>query len=420
MRDLYLFVLFTIIYIPSSYAQNSSYNANTVPIGGTNNASLGVGTLISNIGSRNIGLGSDALHSNITGNINIAIGTAALYSNISYSRNIAIGDSAMYANINGSGCVAVGHLAMLSNISGYQNTAIGERALFSNVNGLNNTAINSFALYRNISGNQNTAIGVAALMSNQTGGSNTAIGNASLYNNVSSRNVAIGVNTLVNNTTGSQNTAVGTWSLLSNISGSNNVACGYSALFVGSDGNNNVAVGDSAGFNNIGNGNIYIGKRSGYNEIGDNKIYIANDSNRTILYGDLATGQILIGKKDPFGYIFKGNRSLNVLGGILTDSVRVALSGDWADYVFTEGYNLKSLEKLSDYIKTNKHLPNIPTAAEAKNNGIDISKMQIKLLEKIEELTLYLLQQQKDIAHQNKNIRILKKEINHLRGLLKK
>lgn len=412
-------IFFILSCIITTKAQTSSYNVNTVPIGGVNNVAFGVGTLTSNTGFRNIGYGSNALHSNTTGNVNLAIGTAALYSNLVSTGNIAIGDSAMFANSSGIVNVALGNLALRYNVSGYQNAAIGDRALFSNENGLNNTAINSMALFSNISGSQNTAIGVVSLYSNQTGGSNTAIGNASLFNNKSSRNVAVGVNVLLNNTIGSQNTAVGTWAMQNNLSGSYNAAYGHNALIANASGNNNVAIGDSAGYQSLGSGNIYLGKRAGYNEISDNKIYIANDSNKTILYGDLATGQILLGNSEPTGYIFKGTRSLNVLGGILTDSLRVALSSSWADYVFSNQYNLMSLKELEEFIKINKHLPNIPSDAEVKANGVEVATTQIKLLEKIEELTLYILQQQKEIEEQKTNNAKLRKEVDEIKAQLK-
>ena len=61
------------------------------------------------------------------------------------------------------------------------------------------------------------------------------------------------------------------------------------------------------------------------------------------------------------------------------------------DYVFQKNYNLMPLNKLSSYISTNGHLPNIPTAEEVKTNGIGVGELQSKQMEKIEELTLYIL-----------------------------
>jgi hypothetical protein len=173
-------------------------------------------------------------------------------------------------------------------------------------------------------------------------------------------------------------------------------------LPVSASGDHNVAMGDSAGFNNTGSNNICIGRRAGFYETSDNKLYVGSDSNETIIYGDMITGQLLLGMRQPAGYTFKSARTLNVLGGVLADSVRVALSGNWADYVFEENYNLQPLEELGKFIETNKHLPGIPTTKEVAANGIELGSMNAKLLAKIEELTLYLLQQQKEIQELKK------------------
>ena len=117
----------------------------------------------------------------------------------------------------------------------------------------------------------------------------------------------------------------------------------------------------------------------------------------------MSTGQVLLGNKQPFGYSFKGNRTLNVLGGILADSMRVALSGDWADNVFSDHYKLQPLHEVEQFIKTYKHLPNIPSATEVNQNGINLADMNAKLLEKVEELTLYILDQQKQIEELKKS-----------------
>lgn len=92
---------------------------------------------------------------------------------------------------------------------------------------------------------------------------------------------------------------------------------------------------------------------------------------------------------------------LYVQTGILTEKVKVALSNDpynnWSDFVFDEEYELKNLTEVEDYIKANKHLPEIPSAEEVCKEGLDLAKMDAKLLQKIEELTLYIIQQQKEI-----------------------
>lgn len=90
---------------------------------------------------------------------------------------------------------------------------------------------------------------------------------------------------------------------------------------------------------------------------------------------------------------------LFVTGGILTDEIRVKLSasGTWADYVFAKDYNLKPLSEVEAYITENGHLPNVPSATQVKEDGIDVADMTRIQQEKIEELTLYIIEQNKRI-----------------------
>ncbi len=74
----------------------------------------------------------------------------------------------------------------------------------------------------------------------------------------------------------------------------------------------------------------------------------------------------------------------------------------WPDYVFEEEYNLMSLNDLNNYIKTNKHLPGVPTEAQVKEEGMDLGEMNTILLKKIEELTLYIIEQNKRIEELEK------------------
>lgn len=93
------------------------------------------------------------------------------------------------------------------------------------------------------------------------------------------------------------------------------------------------------------------------------------------------------------------NYGLIVERGILTERVRVALRGsaEWADFVFADNYKLMPLTDLKDYLEKERHLPDVPSADEVVKDGVDVGQMQAKLLQKIEELTLYVIQQQKEI-----------------------
>ncbi|MEO6253359.1 MAG: hypothetical protein ABIO79_08650, partial [Ferruginibacter sp.] len=104
--------------------------------------------------------------------------------------------------------------------------------------------------------------------------------------------------------------------------------------------------------------------------------------------GNVAIGNVVAGSA---GY------KLAVTGKMICEEVRVKLSTAWPDYVFEDNHQLLPLQQLSQFIKTNKHLPNIPPANEIEKNGMELGDMQKKMMQKIEELTLYILQQQKEI-----------------------
>ena len=108
----------------------------------------------------------------------------------------------------------------------------------------------------------------------------------------------------------------------------------------------------------------------------------------------------------------KTTRTLNVDGRIVCkEEIRVAEVntdkvnakdinvelGNAADYVFDEGYDLKSLGEVEEYVKSNKHLPGVPSASEFQDKGMNVSEMSNLLLEKVEELTLHLIRMQKEI-----------------------
>jgi trimeric autotransporter adhesin len=124
-------------------------------------------------------------------------------------------------------------------------------------------------------------------------------------------------------------------------------------------------------------------------------------------YADGATnsiGNLQLFSIEPDGKVVIGNVStpgdykLYVQKGILTEKVKVAVAAttNWADHVFGEEYQLKSIEQVEAFVKENKHLPNIPSAQEVVKEGVDMAQMDAKLLEKIEELTLYMIAMKKE------------------------
>lgn len=119
------------------------------------------------------------------------------------------------------------------------------------------------------------------------------------------------------------------------------------------------------------------------------KLFLNNDG------GDVsmcyAGGNVMIGASAPAtGYL------LTVDGKVICEELKVQLSQDWPDYVFEEGYDMPSISELKAFVKTHKHLPGIPDAEEMKA-GVSVGDMQTKLMQKVEELSLYIIQLQDQI-----------------------
>src|SRR6185436_2454936 len=106
------------------------------------------------------------------------------------------------------------------------------------------------------------------------------------------------------------------------------------------------------------------------------------------------------------------NHTLSVKGDIIAERVQVALYPNWPDYVFTNDYKLKSIYELENFIELNSHLPEMPTQEEVKCDGYDLADMDAKLLQKIEELSLYIIQLKKEND-------VLKKEVSAIKSAKK-
>jgi hypothetical protein len=102
-------------------------------------------------------------------------------------------------------------------------------------------------------------------------------------------------------------------------------------------------------------------------------------------------GNVAIGATDPKGY------KLAVKGNVIAEEVVVKLHGSWPDYVFEDGYMLKSIEEVENFINVHGHLPEVPSAQHVAADGISLGEMNALMMKKIEELTLYVIGQQKEI-----------------------
>lgn len=148
-----------------------------------------------------------------------------------------------------------------------------------------------------------------------------------------------------------------------------------------------------------------------------NVVSITNMENANMTFGTnnltrmtlLSGGALQIGTTTtPAGY------KLYVETGILTEKIKVALkaSANWADYVFADDYKLQPLHEVETYIREHKHLPGVPSADEVVENGLDLAKMDAKLLEKIEELTLHMIQLEKEVNTLKQKNNELSKQLN--------
>lgn len=267
-----------------------------------------------------------------------------------------------------------------------------------------------------VTGNQNITIGSDALRNGGLGEGNIAIGFRTLRYNTSNNNTALGNRVMIDHTSGGSNTIVGSQAMENNIIGERNVAIGY-----------------RSGRNNLGSRNVFIGQKAGENETGSDKLYITNGlSNTPLVFGDFLSAEMGIntGNIDGFTLAVGGvvridsalsigtsesDATLTVKGDIHTQEVNVDLLGAVApDFVFEEDYDLKSLEETEAYIQTHKHLREIPSASEMEANGIALKEMNLKLLQKVEELTLHLIEQNKINKTQARELQNQKDRITEL------
>jgi len=119
----------------------------------------------------------------------------------------------------------------------------------------------------------------------------------------------------------------------------------------------------------------------------------------------LANGNIAIGTADPRNY------KLAVNGNMIATSVTVKLYANWPDYVFKPAYDLLPLSEVRAYIDKNQHLPEMPSEQEVAKDGINLGDMNRLLVKKVEELTLYLIDKDKQITSQQNQLDELKQQM---------
>ncbi len=169
----------------------------------------------------------------------------------------------------------------------------------------------------------------------------------------------------------------------------NNPEIGFNYFY--NNGTKTMKAGYGANFGmSPGNGDFYMGNFSGNQSSSD----FGNISGYQYCMTIKQNGNVGIGTTNP-------TYKLSVNGNIR--SKEVVVETGWADYVFDKRYKLPLLSEVEKYINTNNHLPDIPSAIEIQTNGLKLGELQTKMMQKIEELTLYIIEQ-------NKRIELLEKK----------
>ncbi|PXY46484.1 autotransporter outer membrane beta-barrel domain-containing protein [Flavobacterium hydrophilum] len=328
-----------------------------------------------------------------------------------YAGNVVTGNNNSFFGTNsglnttsGSNNVFAGYKSGNTNTTGQKNIFIGSEAGKFNVEGSFNVFFGNQSGYFNTSGVANVFLGYKSGYGNLTGSHNVFSGyGAGTYNTTGRHNIFTGYEAGYLNSTGEYNVIIGDESGYSS-NGTGNTFTGRQAGYQNVTGNYNVAMGYKAGYSNsAGSYNIFLGYKAGENETTSNRLYIDNSPTITpLIYGKFDTDQLGINTNIiPTGY------TMAVKGKFITEEVKVQTYTNWPDFVFKKEYNLPTLSEVEQHIKENGHLQNIPSASEVSENGILLGEMNAKLLQKIEELTLYIIQQEKRFNDQEARLKKL-------------
>ncbi|MCK8492308.1 bZIP transcription factor [Spirosoma sp. RP8] len=327
-------------------------------------------------------IGSTAGYNNSNGIANLFLGQRAGYNNSVGAYNTFIGSSSGENNSVGANNNFIGNGAGLANTEGNFNVFIGSEAGAKNKRGGSNVHIGSYAGRENLEGSANTFIGhnagvpAGATLNNVTVLGYNALATAS--NSVilgSNANVGIGTSAPNAKLEITQGTAGSSGLRFTNLTSSSTATALNQTKFLTVNAQGDVVLGSLSGSGRL------AAEEGQWKASGDNLV-------------NTNAGGVVIGpgvSNTPAGY------RLYVADGVLTEKVKVAVKSttDWSDRVFESGYRLRGLKEVERYINREKHLPGVPSAEEVVKEGVDVGQMQAKLLEKVEELTLYVIELKK-------------------------
>lgn len=358
-------------WLNTTGGQNSYFGtgAGAYGITGANNSFFGYEAGTANQGSWNSsfgsGSGTGSRENPMTGNYNSFFGGNSGQQNTSGSFNSFFGEGSGTKNTLGNGNTFMGHFSGHFNNEGNYNVFLGKEAGWKN-QGSNNVFIGYQAGRNNVNDNNTLRI---ANQANQT----------LITGDFENMKVGIGVNekNQLNSTL-----SFGTFNLPKRIGLWDNVHDWYG---LGMDPYKMRL--------QVGNINASFG------------FFVGDSSEVMTIQGD---GRVTIG--NPAKVADTSKYLLQVKTGVLSEDFGMANVNNWADYVFEDDYQLRTLKEVEDFIKKNKHLPEVPSEATVKVEGYSLHDINITLLQKIEELTLYTIQQQKQLNIQQKQIEMLLKE----------
>ncbi len=359
-------------------------------------------------------IGSMAGANSTIGNRNILLGFKAAYSTISLNaNNIVAGYSAGYNSIIGAGNNLMSFCSgRSSNITNY-NSLIGYKS------GMSSTMVNGNVLHGYFSGYKVNMESYNTLNGYKTG----------YYGVLGGYNVMSGANS------GEWSSGYGESQL------SNSVFIGLRSGYHAQT-SNSIFIGQDAGNYAEGENNLYIGNGAGSGAKLSNKLVIHNDVGGIgdpLIEGDFANQFFNINGKigvniaipehelDVNGTVraqelvveVLSSNTMNLEGELFADKVTVRANGNTADFVFEENYELKDLSEVEAFIKENKHLPEIPSAEEMEEQGVNLAEMNKLLLQKVEELTLYAIEKEKEVKSQKNKVEKLEERLENIELLLK-
>lgn len=421
------------------------------------NTAIGLDALLANtLGVENTAVGMSSLQFNTTGGQNTAVGLGALALNVDASHNTALGYTALGSTTGGSN-TAIGSAALVDLTTGSDNVAVGAFSMPGLGTGYGNTAIGRESGFL-ATGDRNVFLGYRAGY-NETGSDKLYIANSAtsdplIYGDFDNSLVRVNGSLNINNAYSFPLTAGGidqimvadgsgntSWQTLNvedadhdpgNEFNTNAQLSGNTLQITDGGGTKSVDLSSlvgsghwSASGNTIYNnnsGNVGIGtsstnaKLTVAGSVNANNLFIdGSNDNRKIehISSCMSSGasfmyvdfwgcpyefNFLDFRRGSFGSQFRVTQSGNVYadGKVTCKEVEVK-SNIWADYVFEEGYELMPLKKVEEFIAQHGHLPNVPSATDIMEKGLELGEMNRILMEKIEELTLHAIDKEKKI-----------------------